>query len=140
VAYDNVAHTLTLNCSFSALVGTTTASHIHAATANAFQGTSGVATTTPSFVGFPIGVQSGTFFNVLDLTLSSSYNPTYVTANGSIANAELALTSAMASGRAYWNIHSTSVPGGEIRGWVPAPSAAALLGLGGTLVARRRRR
>jgi hypothetical protein len=40
----------------------------------------------------------------------------------------------MAADEAYLNIHTTSVPGGEIRGFlvlVPEPSTAAILGIGG---------
>jgi len=145
VEYDNFAHTLSVDVSFSGLLGTTTASHIHAATASPGTGTAGVATTTPYFTGFPLGVTSGTFSNTLDLTLSSSYNPAYITANGgTTASAEAALTAAMAAGEAYLNIHTTVVPGGEIRGFltlVPEPSTAALLGLAGgaALWARRRK-
>ena len=80
VDYDNVAHTLLVDVSFSGLLGTTTASHIHAATAVPGTGTAGVATTTPYFTGFPLGVTSGSYSNVLDLTMASSYNPAYVTA------------------------------------------------------------
>lgn len=126
VVYDAVLHTLALDVSFSGLTGTTTASHIHAATTFAGTGTAGVATTTPSFAGFPLGVTSGSFTSTLDLTSASSYNPSYVTANGSTtAGAEAALALAMADGKAYWNIHSSVFPGGEIRGFltpVPEPS------------------
>src|SRR3954471_18070562 len=135
--YDDVAHTLTLDANFSGLVTTgsgTTASHIHAATALPFQGTAGVATTTPSFVGFPLGVTAGTFHSVLDLTQSSSWNPSYVSANGgTTATAEAAFTSALATGRSYWNIHSGTFPGGEIRGFmqlVPEPASCLLLVIG----------
>lgn len=138
--YNDVAHTLHLHVDFLDLIGTTTASHIHAATASPFAGTSGVATTLPSFTGFPLGVTSGTFDSILDLTLSSSYNSSYITANGgTTASAEAALTTSFAQGRAYWNIHTTAFPGGEIRGFLPAPASAALLGLGGLAVGRRRR-
>ena len=147
VDYDNVAHTLMVDVSFSGLLGTTTASHIHAATASPGTGTAGVATTTPTFAGFPLGVTSGSYSNLLDLTLASSYNPAYVTANGgTTASAEAALAAAMAAGEAYLNIHTTVVPGGEIRGFltlVPEPSGAALLGLGAAIIAwagRRRTR
>ena len=61
VVYDDLAHTLSVDASFSGLLGTTTAAHIHAATAVPGVGTAGVATQTPSFVGFPLGVTSGTF-------------------------------------------------------------------------------
>ena len=135
VSYDDVTHFLTLQATFSGLTGNTTASHIHAATANPFTGTSGVATTTPSLVGFPIGVTSGAFGpTALDLSLAGSWNAAYVTANGGTpASAEAALAAAMASGKAYWNIHTSTFGGGEIRGFlqvVPEPSTFALAGLG----------
>ena len=143
VEYDSVLHSLALSCSFSGLLGTTTASHIHAATAVPLTGNAGVATTTPSFALFPLGVSSGTFNNTLDLTLSTSYNPSFVTANGgTTASAEAALFAAMNSGEAYWNIHTTAAPGGEVRGFlmpVPEPSSLALAGLFGAVIIARKR-
>jgi hypothetical protein len=134
VTYDNVAHTLGLSVTFSGLTGTTTASHIHAATAVAFTGTAGVATTTPTFAGFPLGVTAGSYANLLDLTLASSYNPSYITAHGgTTAQSEIDLTAAMAAGKAYWNIHTSTFGGGEIRGFlvaVPEPSSLTMIGLG----------
>jgi len=136
--------TLQVLFSFSGLLGPTTASHIHAATALPGTGTAGVATTTPYFAGFPLGVTSGTYSNTLDLVLSSSYNPAYVTANGgTTAGAEAALLGSIAAGTAYLNIHTTVVPGGEIRGFlepVPEPATFALVGAGAGcfLFARRR--
>ncbi len=122
VDIDAVAHTMHVHVVFSDLLGTTTASHIHAPTLVAGTGTAGVATTTPTFAGFPLGVTFGTYDNTLDMTLASSYNPTYVTNNGgTTASAEVALFSAIAAGKAYLNIHSTAYAGGEIRGFlVPA--------------------
>lgn len=141
---DTTLNTLSLNVSFSGLTGTTTASHIHGATAVAGAGTAGVATTTPTFVGFPLGVTSGSFASVLDLTQSSSYNPAYVTANGgTTATAEAALIAAIQSGRTYLNIHTSTFGGGEIRGFltpVPEPTTMAMLGLGSLLLARAARR
>jgi hypothetical protein len=123
------------------------ASHIDAATASPFSGLANVATTTPSLADFPLGVSSGSYSGTLDLTLASSYNTNpggFLEANGgSPAAAESALISAIAGQRAYWNIHSSSFPGGEIRGFlvpVPEPSTLALLGLGAGAIAWRLRR
>lgn len=142
VDYDDVAHTLHVHVVFQGLLGTTTASHIHCCTATPGVSTAGVATTTPTFAGFPNGVTFGTYDNTLDLTLASSYNPSFVSANGgTTASAELALMSGAAAGKAYWNIHSTFAPGGEIRGFltpVPEPASLALFGLGALLIIRRR--
>ncbi|HXI69863.1 MAG TPA: CHRD domain-containing protein [Verrucomicrobiae bacterium] len=135
VIYNDTAHTLFIDMVFSGLLGTTTASHIHAATASPGTLTAGVATTTPTFAGFPLGVTSGSYSVTLDMTLASSYNPAYVSANGGTpATAEVALASAMAAGKSYLNIHTSVFGGGEIRGFltpVPEPTTLALVGLGG---------
>ena len=133
ITIDNVANTLSLNMFFSGLTGTTTASHIHCCTAVPLTGTAGVATTTPFFTGFPIGVTSGSYNNTFDLTLASSYNSAYITANGgTTATAEAALLSGIALGKAYLNVHSTTFGGGEIRGFLvlaPEPATFGLMGL-----------
>jgi hypothetical protein len=142
VTIDTSANTMHVQVTFSGLLGTTLASHIHAATALPGTGTAGVATTTPTFPGFPLGMTSGTYDRTFDMTLASSYNPAFVTANGgSVPASEAALFAAMAADKAYLNIHSTVVPGGEIRGFltpVPAPPAVVLVGLGTGCVALRR--
>ena len=143
VTIDAVAHTMALNVTFSGLTGTTTASHIHCCFLNA-QGAAGVATTTPTFDGFPLGVTSGTYLNTLNMTLASSYNPTFITANGgTTATAEAALFAGIIAGTSYLNIHTLTFSGGEIRGFltpaaVPEPGTLALMGLGLGLVAVRR--
>ena len=131
VDYDSTFHTLSLSANFSGLTGDTTASHIHAPTTLAGTGNAGVATTTPTFASFPLGVKSGTFANVLNLTLASSWNPSFVGVD-TLAFAESRLAAAMADGKAYWNIHSTYSAGGEVRGFltqVPEPGTLALAGL-----------
>lgn len=149
VAYDPAAHTLAVSASFANLLAGTTAAHIHAPTAVPLTGTAGVATQTPSFAGFPLGVTAGSFSNIFDLTQVSSFNPAFVTANGgSAGSAEAVLASSLASGRSYFNIHTTAYPGGEIRGFLVAasvPDAGAtgvllLLTLPACLALERRRR
>ena len=144
VFLDTMLNTMQVDISFSGLTGTTSASHIHGATAVAGTGTAGVATQTPTFTGFPLGVTSGSYSHLFDMTLTASYNPSYVTANGgTAASAEAALFAAIAAGKTYWNIHTSAFPGGEIRGFltpVPEPSTLALLGLGGLALIRMARR
>lgn len=111
--------TMRVQANFSGLLGNTTVSHIHAPTAAPGVGTAGVATTTPTFPGFPAGVQSGTYDRTLDMTLASSYNPAFITANGgTTATAFAALYAALNNGTSYFNIHTNLYPGGEIRGFL----------------------
>src|SRR5262245_5766390 len=122
--------------------------HIHCCTAP--PGTAIVATVMPAFPGFPLGVTSGTLPPVtLDMTQSASYNPAFITANGgTTASAEAVLFAGIASGNAYFNIHTAApngFPGGEIRGFlvaaVPEPTTFILVGFGvGAILALRRRR
>ncbi len=147
VTFDIDAHEMRVVASFSGLLGTTTAAHIHCCTADPGQGTAGVATTTPSFAGFPLGVTSGSMDQTLDMTLASSYNPAFVTAHVDIATSEQFLFQGMLAGESYFNIHTSTFGGGEIRGFlqqvqqVPEPQSIALavLGLLGLGWTQRRR-
>ena len=134
LTYDDVARTLAIAVSFSGLSGTTTVAHIHAPTAVAGTGTAPVATTTPTFAGFPSGVRSGSYNNTLDLTLASSYRAAFITNNGgTTAGAEAALISSFNAGTAYFNIHSSTFTGGEIRAFAtPVPWETDALSVVGT--------
>ena len=143
---DTVLNTLRLQVLFGGLLGTTTMAHIHCCApvgANA-----GVATPVPSFPDFPLGVSSGSYDRTFDLTLASSFNPAFITANGgTVAGARTALLNGLASNLAYLNIHTNRNPGGEIRGQfaapVPEPASWALMlagfGLAGWSLRRRAR-
>jgi hypothetical protein len=147
IVFDDGANTLSVHVKFSGLVAGDTASHIHCCTAAAATGTAGVATVTPTFTGFPSGVTSGHYFHVFDLTQAGSWNGSFITSHGgTTASAETALGAGLAAGEAYLNIHSTSFPGGEIRGFLtpaPEPEMWALmlggLGLAGAGLRFRRR-
>jgi hypothetical protein len=134
VVYDPTAHSLQVDASFSDLLGDTTVAHIHCCTLSPLTGTAGVATPVPTFPGFPAGVTSGTYSQLFDLTLESSFNPAFITANGgTAAGAEATLAAGLAAGKTYFNIHTSMFPGGEIRGFlapVPVPAAAWLFGSG----------
>jgi hypothetical protein len=159
VVLDPTAHTMHVDVTFSGLIGFTTASHIHCCLSSPFDPTANVmvATTTPTFTGFPLGVQSGTYSHDFDLTMASSYNPLFITSafnpTGTIAGAEAALENGIESGLTYLNVHTgpppagpppAGFPSGEIRGFLvaaPEPASLALLGsmLFGFAVMRRRK-
>ena len=141
VTIDTTLNTMRVQAAFSGLLAGVTASHIHAATATPLTGTAGVATQAPTFSGFPLGVTSGVYDQTFDMTLASSFNASYITAQGGTpASAFAALTAAMTQGRAYLNIHSSAFPGGEIRGFlVPTPGGLSLLGFAGIAALRRKR-
>lgn len=128
---------------FSGLTGNTMAAHIHCCTSSAGTGNAGVATQVPSFFGFPLGVSSGSYDHLFDLSEVSSWSPAFVTANGgTAASAEGVLLAQLANGKAYLNIHTSVYPGGEIRGFltaaIPIPATLALVAIGLAALGSRR--
>lgn len=148
VAYDSVAQTLAIDADWLGLSGITTAAHIHCCTSTAGTGTAGVAVTPGTLPGFPVGVQAGSYAVTIDLTDPLSFTAGFLNnfGGGTVAGAEAALLAGFDDGKAYFNIHTSAFPGGEIRGFlqrssVPEPGTLALLGLGlaGLAVSRRRK-
>jgi hypothetical protein len=114
VELDPALDDLRVSVSFSALRSPTTIAHIHCCAAPGVS--AGVATTLPSFAGFPAGVTSGTYEMTFDTSVESTFNPTFIASNGGTpAGAEAALLAGLNSGTAYFNIHTMMFPAGEVR-------------------------
>jgi hypothetical protein len=144
VDYDDLAHTLQVQATWSGLSGPTTVSHIHCCALPTT--TAGVAVTPSTLPSFPAGLTAGSYSSpLLSLTAASTFTSGFVNnfAGGILANAEGVFIQNMKDGKAYFNIHTTFAPAGEIRGTlvqVPEPGMLSLLGLGmlGMLLTRRR--
>jgi hypothetical protein len=136
---------LMIEAPFRDLVAPTTVAHIHCCTTAAFSGAAGPAI---GLDDFPLGVQAGTYSHSFSLTDNATFEPAFLAAHGgTVSGAASALVDAMNANEAYVNIHSTTYPNGEIRGFlvaapVPEPAEWALLagGLASLLWMSRRRR
>jgi hypothetical protein len=145
VAMDLGAHSMTIDASFADLISPVSVAHIHCCLVAPAVNV-GVATTLPTFPGFPAGVLSGSYTNTFDTSLATTYNAGFITnfGGGTVAGAEAALFAGLMADNAYFNIHTAMFPGGEIRANltpIPEPATYALLGAGllGLALARRRR-
>ena len=115
VTLDPTTHSLVVDAVFSNLFTTTptgapsgtTAAHIHCCFAP--PGNVGVATTVPTFPGFPPDVTSGTYHQSFDLLSAGSYNPAFINANGgTVGAADAVLESGLLNRMTYLNILSFS--------------------------------
>ena len=142
ITIDEVLNTMRVEVGFNGLSGTTTVAHIHGPTASPGTGTAGVMTRTPSFLGFPTGVQSGSYDSLFDLLDSSTYGAAFLTNQGSVGAARSTLLASLNSGSSYLNVHTSTYRGGEIRGFLQVPSPLPILGAaaGMTWCRRLRRR
>lgn len=141
VTIDELAQTMLVEIDFSGLTGVTTVAHLHCCTAPG--ASAPVAVSPGTFPGFPVGVTSGSYAFLFDLTQDATYTASFlILAGGTAADASALLIASLASGLVYANIHTSVFPGGEIRAnlspetAVPLPAAAWLFLAGGAFLVR----
>jgi hypothetical protein len=140
VILDTTALTMEVKVSFSGLTSGTTAAHIHCCLASPLLNSNQpVATTTPTFPGFPSGT-SGTYDQTFSLLAASTYNLFVPPSMGNpamgnpflgttVATAEPVFVAALLANETYLNIHTSEFPTGEIRGILAVPGPVAGAGL-----------
>lgn len=112
-------NSLTVHVEFAGLKGPTIDGHIHCCQIDPTKNVGVAIGFTPS--GFPIGVTSGTYDHVFDLTDPTIYSG---------GKTQAIFLAGLLSGGAYVNVHSTEHRGGEIRGQLtPEPSTWMLAGV-----------
>lgn len=125
VLFDDITKEFVFNLSFSGLTAPITVAHVHKA---------------------PVGVPGPVEFDIAGLLVDGTGKTTGIFAGLKVLSA--AQETALMAGELYFNLHTSTFPGGEIRGQilpagitvVPLPGAVLLLGsaFGGLLLTRRR--
>jgi hypothetical protein len=91
-------------------------------------------------------VKAGSYDQTFNMAQAGSYNAAYITNNGgTVGSAFNALTAGLDAGKAYFNLHTSTFGGGEVRAVLtpvpePTSSGMALVGValvGATLRSRR---
>lgn len=139
ITYNDLLNTLRLQVTFSGLSGNVTAAHLHGITTQAGTGTASVIVPSgTSLPSFPTGNTFGTYDQTFDLSSTSTYRSVFITANGgTTTGARNALIASLDAGTTYFNIHTTTFPGGEIRAFAtatPVPWETDALSVVGTTV------
>jgi len=134
VTIDDLAHTMLVEVYFGDLLTPVTAAQLHVINGpgdpNPADTIGPSAMTAPTLPGFP-SATSGSYAHTFDTTQAGSYNASWLTqCGGSTAFAEVELFDAIAEGRAYLNLRTATFTSGEIRGFLPEPPRALLLGAG----------
>jgi hypothetical protein len=135
MTYDNILNNLRLQATFSGLSGNVTVAHLHGITAQPGTGTASVIVPSGSSLpNFPTGATFGTYDQTFDLGSTSTYRAAFITANGgTTTGARNALLASFDAGTTYFNIHSTTFGGGEIRAFAtPVPWETDALSVVGT--------
>lgn len=143
ISFDDVTKLLTINVGwgsangFTNLTGDSTNAHVHGPTTNA-NGNDGSADwmqTATAMINLQGGIAPG-------YAINTSASAGTITGTGTTPLTPTQ-ESALMSGRTYINIHTSTNPGGEIRGFltpIPEPASAAFAFAAAGVLAMRRRR
>ncbi len=111
--------TLHVQASFDDLSSGATRARIHGLTPIAFEGVAASAVLDPSLPSFPLGVTAGIYDATIDLTTADAYSPAFIVASGgTVSDALNALIAGLQQGRTYFQIDSSLMPSGEVRGFL----------------------